>query len=216
MSKVPIKLQVEKMNNEKFKEDDFKNSLEIKRKIQDLKKEFLRYTKNRISVMYNILSEIVKLKKIANKRYAPRSLEWETDLNLNASQIRYIFSYEHFTDYGKKLVSDGKMDEKTICFLIWRFKFLRNEPTNQNKLINLYLKGDVLVSEMGWMNEEEIRSLLKGKKILTNDRYLISANKSIASILSRLKQRNVDKSNSKHKKELINLIKHFESYLEGK
>lgn len=72
------------------------------------------------------------------------------------------------------------------------------------------------LSELGWMNEQEIKGMLNGKPILLKDRYIISANKSISSILSRLKQREVNTSNSKYKDDLLHSIKNLENYLNKK
>jgi hypothetical protein len=191
------------------------NIPEINKQILELKKEFKKYTNNRIGEMYRILSKLVQLNKLKDKHYAPRSLEWEKDLNLNSVQIRYIFAYKYFSFYAKKLVEEEKIEEKTICFLIWRFSILRKEVL-QNKLIDLYLKGDIKISELGWMNANEILGLINGKRILVKDRYLISGNKSICSLLSRLKQREVNTSNSKFKQELINSTKNLLNYLENK
>jgi len=189
------------------------NIPEINKQISELKKEFRKYTNHRIGEMYRILSKLVQLNKLKDKRYAPRSLEWEKDLNLNQVQIRYIFAYEYFSDYAKKLVEEEKIEEKTICFLIWRYRILRKHEL-QNKLIDLYLANKVKVSELGWMNSTEILGVINGKRILVKDRYLISANKSIVSLISRLKQRNVNTSNSKFKRELISVVKNLLNYLQ--
>jgi hypothetical protein len=194
---------------------DKANVPEINKQILQLKKEFRKYTSGRVAEMYRILNNIVILKKLTNSRYAPRSLESETDMNLTAVEIRYVFSYKYFSDNSKKLVEENKIKDKTICFLIWRYGFLRNF-IYQDKLVKLYLKGEIKISELGWMNSTEIKEMINtGKLILEKERYLISANKSICSILSRLKQRDVYLSNSKHKQEVLNSIDNLKKYLLG-
>jgi hypothetical protein len=189
------------------------NIPEINKQILLLKKEFRKYTTGRVSEMYRILSKIVSLKRLTDLRYAPRSLENEKDMKLTAVEIRYVFSYKYFSENSKKLVEDNKIEDKTICFLIWRYGFLRNFAY-QDKLVSMYLKNEIRISELGWMNSTEIKNLIDtGNKVLETDRYLISSNKSICSILSRLKQRNVCVSKSKHKQEVINSLENLKRYL---
>ena len=185
---------------------EFKDRILIEKKIKKLKKEFLKYTKSRVGEMYKILSKIVKLKQKINSGFRPRSLEWEDDIKLNAMQIRYIFSYQYISSYSKKLIEKGLINDSAVCFLIYRFKMLR-EPQWQNKIVKLFLNGKITISQSSEMTREELVLLLNGKfKFKTDDKYLISATKTLRSILVRIKQRKNIINKSKYKKNLIQAV----------
>ena len=161
----------------------------INRKIAELKKEFTQFTSSRVGSMYKILNEIIKLKQQTNPKYAPRSLEWEKDMNLGAMQIRYIFTHQYLSTYSKKLINEGLITDSTICFLIFRFKFLR-EPEWQNKVVDKFLAGQIRISWCSEMTQEEIKLLLNDKfEFKLDERYFLSAVKNLSSILSRIRER---------------------------
>jgi hypothetical protein len=83
-------------------------------RIKELKKQFMRKRCNRISELYSTLSEIVKLRKITNKRYRARTLQWESDIKLKAWDIRYIFAYEFISKYTMDKIDTGLLEDATV------------------------------------------------------------------------------------------------------
>lgn len=192
----------------KQRRDEALNKLAVELKIRGLVKLFKRKQNNEIGELYNILSQIVKLKKSINSRYTDRSLEWEEGIKLPSSKIRYIFSYQYFSDKSKQLVAEDKIEDRTICFLIWRFAFLR-ESMFQNQMVKLYLDGQITISQIGEMCETEIReSLRTGKVVLKEkEKYLISACKTIRALRARLKMRKMSEEDTPYKEKLIREIR---------
>ncbi len=187
----------------KESKDEGQNKLLVERKIKELKEEFKKFTQSRVGEMYRILSKIVELKKQTNSRYAPRSLEWDKDLNLTSGNIRYIFSHQYISTRSKELIEEGMINDSAVCFLIFRFKMLR-EPMWQNKLVKLFLDGEITISQTAEMTMDEIKQLLNGKlEFRTDDKYFISATKTLRSMLVRIKARKNVLDNSKFKEALV-------------
>lgn len=175
----------------------------VNRKIAELKKEFTQFTSSRVGAMYKILNEIVKLKQQTNPKYMSRSLEWEKDMDLGAMQIRYIFTHQYLSSYSKKLINEGLITDSTVCFLIFRFKFLR-EPEWQNKVVDKFLAGQIRISWCSEMTQEEIKLLLNDKfEFKLDERYFLSAVKNLSSILSRIRERKHLIKNSRFRKRML-------------
>lgn len=62
-------------------------------------------------------------------------------------------------------------------------------------------------------DEKELKSFLDGGKLIERDRYIISATKTIRSLTSRLKKRDILEGNKKFKQDLLNSIIELENYL---
>lgn len=198
----------------KESEDEEKNLEAINKKILELKKEFRKENYNHIGHLYNILSKIVKLKQYSNPNYAPRSLEWERNINLNAMQIRYIFSYQYISSYAKDKVRKGLISDASICHFLAVSSLLR-ESRWQNKLVDKILKGNMRVSEVSELTKDELRLSLTGKlKIREDDQYLLTATKSLRSILGRLNDRKEIISNSPYRNNLLGSIYNLNDFVE--
>jgi len=187
----------------------------INQRIEELKKEFKKFTSNRIGEMYKILSKIVEIRKQENRRYAPRSLEWEKDLNLNSMQIRYIFSYQYISGMSERLIEEGKITDTAVCCLIYRFSFLK-EPQWQNRMVQKYLNKEIRISESAEMGVNELKDFLLGKKIIRkDDKYILTATKTLRSMSSRLRKKQDVLKKSKHKKSLLYQINELKREVEG-
>jgi hypothetical protein len=167
--------------------------------------------------MYEILNEIVKLKKETNNKYAPRSLEWESDLNITGDDIRFIFAYQYITDYTKSKIQEGLIDDYMICRALKSSSILRN-PMRQNSFVNKVINKEVKPSMISEFRTSEIKLLTEGKlKLKQDDNYFFVATKTIRSIKCRIKQRQHLLNESPFRNELIgsirelyNLIKIYE------
>ena len=183
--------------------DEFRNKLATERKIKELKEEFRKFTKSKVGEMYRILSAIVKLKQLTNKRYRLRSLEREKGIDLSSQQIRYISSFQYMSSYSKNLVEKGIIKDSAVCFLIHRWGILQ-QPQWQNKAIKMFVEGKLTISQTAEMKQKDFLSFLNGKyKFSTDEKYLISATKTLRSMLFRIRQRGKIISNSKYKEGLL-------------
>lgn len=187
--------------------DEEKNLELINKKILELKEQFSRHTYNHIENLYKILSEIVKLKQYFNKNYTQRSLEWEKDLELTSMQIRYIFSYKYISSYAKEKVKAKLITDVSICHFLAVSALLR-ESRWQNRLIDKIINEEMKVSEVSELTQEELKLYLLGKlKIRKDDKYLLTATKSLRSIFTRIEERKRLMKKSPYSKNLVNAIR---------
>ena len=194
--------------------DEEENLKLINFKIMSLKEEFNRHTYNHIGNLYSILSEIVKLRKYSNQNYTPRSLEWEDDLKLTAMQIRYIFSYKYISTYAENKVRNGEITDAAICHFLAVSSLVR-ESQWQNRLVDKIIKEKIKVSEVSELTKEELKLFLLGKlKIRKDDKYFLSATKSLRSMLTRLESRKNLLRKSPYSTNLINSIKNLNNFIE--
>lgn len=190
----------------KLSEDEEKQVLSVNKRIRELKKLYTKKVFGHISEVYKILDEIVRLKKYSNPRYAPRSLEWEEDLNINAQQIRYVFAYKDICKYAQEKVDEGLIDDSTICHFLATSSILREEYW-QKKLIDKLLKKQIKIGEVSELTQNELKLFLQDKLTLrTSDKYFFTATKTLRSILKRLRDRSNLLEKSPFKDNLYNAI----------
>ncbi len=190
-----------------------KQSILIKAKIKALKEEFKKHSTFRVREMYNILSEIVRLRHLTKKSYRARSLEFEKGLHLHSYQIRYIFSIQHISTESKRLVKKGRIKESTVCYLIFRNKLFR-EATLQNKLVQAHLQGKITSAEISELKGSEIKDFLTNKKnFRTNDHYFLAATKTLRSMLCRIKKKQTLLKKSQWKKGLVSASNNLNKFL---
>ena len=200
-----VKSELKLITKESESEED--NIKAINKKIVELKKEFRSRTYNHIGNLYKILSEIVKLKQYSDPNYKVRSLEWENDLELTAMQVRYIFSYQYISTYTEKKVKQGLITDGAICHFLAVSALLRKSRW-QNKLVDKIIGEKMKVSEVSELTKEELKLFLRGKlKIRKDDKYFLTATKSLRSMYTRLNDRKHLFDNSPYSKNLINSIK---------
>ena len=192
---------------------DFKNKIAIKRKIKELKDQFAHRHYDRIKEMYNILSKIVELKRELGLKFNNFHLTEEDGINLNYSHIRYIFSIEHLSPKSKRLIKERKITDSTVCTMIWKFNFLR-EPQWQDKLVDFYLQGKMRMSELGEFSREGLQDFLNGKETISlSQRYLISATKTIRSMSSRIRNKEISIKDKRYVEALKRAVKNLEESL---
>ena len=171
------------------------NTPEIEKQIRNLKEDLRRVRYSKIEMIYNILSKIIQLRKQQNSKYGVKSLVNEDGINLTTSQLRLIFSFPFLSSKTKQLVREGKLSDTIACFMLWRFRFLK-EIQWQDRVIKFYLAGKIKASEIGEMNEKDLKHfLLTGNRIKTGDKYALSVLKTISSISSRIKSLAISKEN---------------------
>lgn len=195
--------------------EDFKNKQLIEKRIAALKEDFMGKRYSRTKGMYEILRNIIKLKRELGLDYKISHLVKEEGLKLNHAQIRYIFSIEYLSSKSKTMIKEKQIMDSTVCAMIWRFRFLR-EAQWQDKLVEAYLKGDITMGEVGELNVQDLKHFLKtGKKLYSNERYLITASKTLRGMASRLNRHKIDKK-SDYYKHLITSVKKLEMVLNDK
>lgn len=192
---------------------------QMRKKIKELKQEFKKFNDSRVKEMYRILTEIVKIKRAlpensgVGKNYTMRSLEWEEDLNLTSMEIRYISAYIFISDYGVEKVQQGFINDTTICHFLAISSLLREEKW-QNKLIDLVIAKKIKVSQVSELTREELKLFLQGKlKIRQDDKYFLTATKTLRSMKKRILERKELLSNSMFKTNLINAINELRSII---
>jgi len=181
---------------------------EIEKQIRKLKEEFRRVRYERVEIMYNILSKIISLRKQTNSKYGVRSLRSEKDINLTYSQLRLIFSFKWITENTKKIIKENNISDTSICFMLWRFKFLR-ESQWQSKLVKRFINNEISQTELSEFTADDLKKfLISGKKIKTNEKYLITSIKTLSAMRSRFKNYKILNSDLKNKlkKQLNNFL----------
>jgi hypothetical protein len=174
-------------------------------RIIEIKNQLRKYTSERILEVYNLLDELVKLRKVQRNNYSWRSLENERGLGLTGSQIRYVQSYSFIVPSTLKLIKQGKVTESQVCHLIHRFRFLREEQW-QSKLMKAFFAGKIKMSFASELSESLIKAILLGKKLITvKDQRLISFTKTIRSFSSVLNNMKIKKN--EQTKHLVNVLK---------
>ena len=194
--------------------------VQIRNKIDSLKKEFRKYSHGRMGELYRILTEIVELKRALpenrgfGKTYKMRSLEWEEDLGITAMEIRYISSYIFISDYGKECVEKGLIHDSTICHFLAVHALLRQEKW-QNILIDKVIKEKIKVSQVSELTKAELILFLEGKleKRMSDD-YFFTATKTIRSVNKRILERKHLLKGSNFSKHLLSSVEKL--YLELK
>jgi len=186
----------------------------INKKIEELKDKYRRVRFGQIGEIYKILNELVKLKKATNSRYTERSLEWEKDLNLTDSDIRVIFAYPYISDYGEKMVREGKIFDYIICKAI-RTNTLFREVQWQNKYIKGLISKEFKSSELFELKKENIKRVLTGKEVINDyDSYFKSVLKSIRDTRNRLSIRKKELKSSVFKDELIKEVENLNKFIQ--
>ncbi len=192
--------------------DEEKQIESANKKIQELKEEFRNRTYNHIGNLYKILDKIVKLRQYSDKNYRPRSLEWEEDINITAMQIRYIFSYQYISTYAEDKVKEGSLTDTAMCHFLSCSSLLR-ESQWQNRLVDKIIDGGVKVSEVSELRVDELKLFLLGKlTIRKDDKYLLTATKTLRGILNRLESRKELINGSVYSKNLINSIRKLNKF----
>jgi hypothetical protein len=185
-------------------QQEFRNRLDVSRRINQIKAELRKYTSTRIKELYNLLDEFVRLKHSEKNRYTWRSLEHEHDLGLSGSQIRYIYSYKFILPPIHKMIDAGKVSESQVCHLIHRFGFLKEEQW-QVRMIHAFRAGKIKMSYASELNEQQTKDVLLGRGQPTvADKRLISFTKTVRSFSSVLNSMKI-KDNVQTKR-LINVL----------
>lgn len=194
--------------------DEHRNLISINKRIRDIQLEVKKLSINRISELYKLLSEYIKLKRVTNKRYGLNTLSFDPDLKIGQTNVRYIFSYKYLSSYTKRLIEEEKIEESTACFITFKFAFLR-EAGWQNKIINLFLDKKITISQLAELNKQEIKNIILGEKVISDkERYFISTTKTLRSILIRLKKEEKELQKYSHLDSLRNTVKEINNYFD--
>ncbi len=185
----------------------------INKRITELKKKYKKVKFAHIGELYKTLNEIVNLRKKTNSRYTERSLENEKGLNISANDIRVFFAYPYISDYGHKMIEEGKIEDIIICRAIRNWKDIRDIKW-QNKYIEGYINGDFIPSSLSELNKENVRRVLLKKTILgSHDSYFKAVLKSLRNTKARLKKREKALITSPFKEELRKEVVQLYKYI---
>ena len=146
---------------------------EINNKIERLKRQLHFVVDNYYEKIYEILEEIISLRKKQLKKYNMADLANEKGIGLTYSQIGYIFSYKYFSDETRKKIREGNLKISTTMYIISQDVRFR-ESQQQNEVIDMYLRGEITTEEISRLKHPLILDKDKfDERVVKADRYAL-------------------------------------------
>ena len=146
---------------------------EINKKIERLKKQLRFVVDDYYEKIYEILEEIISLRRKQMKKYNIADLSNEKGIGLTYSQINYIFSYKYISNETHKKIREGNLKLSTIMYIVNQDVRFRDSQ-QQNKVIDMYLRGEITTEEISRLKHPLIFDQDKfDERVVKADRYTI-------------------------------------------
>lgn len=138
---------------------------------------------------YNVMNEIIRIRKRQIRGYGINDLHKEKGIELSSHSIQYIFGYRYLSGFTLEQIDKGNLKTSTALYIVRQNMKLR-EPLLQNRAIEAYINGKMNTCDLGIMGINALsKNVINDKAIEKADKDLNRIYITLEHILQKIKHR---------------------------